>query len=210
MSWKIRHEGSPQAVEGLTLQQVVEGLQDGHWELTDEVMGPQDSAWVPIESHPQLAEAAADIEPPPPPYREDESKIDMNALIDVCLVLLVFFMLTTTYAALQKMLDSPDIAAEKDKSVPHFTREQVKEFMIQVKVSEGPSGPVIAVEDRQVKPEELESVLRSFVGKERKTELLIDHDRQVPHGTVVAIEDAAKGAGIREVHILVPKEELNR
>jgi biopolymer transport protein ExbD len=209
MSWKVRHEGSPQAVEDLTLQQVVEGLQDGHWELTDEVMGPQDSAWVPIESHPQLAEAAADIEPPPPPYREDESKIDMNALIDVCLVLLVFFMLTTTYAALQKMLDDPSLSADKQGALT-VTQKEVQDLMIQVKAVEGPSGPVITVENQLVTEADLVPVLRKFVGKEHKTELLIEHDRQVPHGTVVAIIDAAKGAGIAHVNVLVPREELNR
>ena len=210
MSWKVRHEGSPQAVEGLTLEQVVEGLQDGRWELTDEVMGPQDSAWVPMESHPQLAEVAADIEPPPPPYREDESKIDMNALIDVCLVLLVFFMLTTTYAALQKMLDDPSLSADKDKGAIVIRPDQVKDLMLQVKVTAGPSGPLITVEGQPVAEAELVPVLRQFVGKEHKTELLIDNDRQVPHGTVVAIIDAAKGAGIGHVNILVPKEELTR
>ena len=48
MSWKIRHEGSPQSIDNLTLEQVVEGLQDGHWEATDEVMGPQDTEWVAV------------------------------------------------------------------------------------------------------------------------------------------------------------------
>ena len=45
MSWKIRHEGSPRSIEGLSLQAVVDGLQDGLWEPTDEVMGPQDPQW---------------------------------------------------------------------------------------------------------------------------------------------------------------------
>jgi biopolymer transport protein ExbD len=210
MSWQVRHEGSPQAVEGLTLQQIVEGLQDGHWELTDEVMGPGDTTWVPIENHPLLEEVAADIELPPPPYREDESKIDMNALIDVCLVLLVFFMLTTTYAALQKMLDDPTLSADKEKGAIVIRPEQVKDLMIQVKATEGPSGPVISVENQQVPEADLVPVLRRFVGQEHKTELLIDCDRPVPHGTMVAIIDAAKGAGIAHVNVLVPKEELNK
>ena len=60
MSWKIRHEGSPKFLQGLTLAQVVAGLRDGQWAPTDEVMGPQDSASVPIEDHPQLLTAAGD------------------------------------------------------------------------------------------------------------------------------------------------------
>ena len=90
MSWKVRHEGSPRAVEDLTPGQIAQGLIDGHWEPTDEVMGPQDTEWVPLENHPNFATVALEVEPPPPREHEDESRLDMNALIDVCLVLLVF------------------------------------------------------------------------------------------------------------------------
>src|ERR1700694_5274302 len=115
MSWKIRHQGSPRSIEGLGLTHVVEGLQDGLWETTDEVMGPQDKQWVAIESHPQLAEVVADIEPPPPRVEDDETRLDMNPLIDVALVLLIFFILTTSYAAVQKILNMPVITQETVK-----------------------------------------------------------------------------------------------
>ena len=95
MSWKVRHEGSPQHRELATAQEVLQGLIDGVWEPTDEVRGPNDAKWQPLETHPQFAEAAADIEPLPKMH-EDESKLDMNALIDVCLVLLIFYILTTS------------------------------------------------------------------------------------------------------------------
>src|SRR5262245_16889046 len=108
MSWKIRHEGSPRSMEGLELAQIIVGLRDGLWEPTDEVMGPQDRQWVAIENHPQLAQVAADLEPPPARAHPDETRLDFNALIDVCLVLLIFFFLTTTYAtAVQKVVPMP-------------------------------------------------------------------------------------------------------
>src|SRR5262245_25384759 len=107
MTWKIRHEGSPRSIEGLTATQVVEGLQDGLWEPTDEVMGPEEKQWTAIESHAQFAELAADLEPPPPPAHPDETRLDMNPLIDVALVLLIFFMLVTTYETVRKVLDMP-------------------------------------------------------------------------------------------------------
>ena len=43
MPWQLRHEGSPQALRDLTLQQIAEGLRDGILETTDEVMGPDDA-----------------------------------------------------------------------------------------------------------------------------------------------------------------------
>ena len=73
MTWKIRHQGSPRAVEGLTLADVLEGLQDGLWEPTDEVMGPTDQEWVALEDHPEFAELAADLEPRSPHHYDDET-----------------------------------------------------------------------------------------------------------------------------------------
>ena len=105
--WKVRHQGSPTALTDMSLPQVAEGLANGRWEPTDEVMGPDDQDWVPIEGHPRLEEIAADLEPPPPRHYDDETRLDMNALIDVCLVLLIFFNLTTSYAVLQKRMEAP-------------------------------------------------------------------------------------------------------
>src|SRR3954463_1783889 len=113
--WKIRHEGSPRSLD-MTLDQVRQGLVDGHWEGTDEVMGPGETEWVAIENHPQLEELASEIEPPPPPHYDDETRLDMTALIDVCLVLLVFFILTTTVAALSVRIEAPGVEESDNKA----------------------------------------------------------------------------------------------
>jgi biopolymer transport protein ExbD len=214
MSWKVRHEGSPRFVEGLTPGQIAQGLVEGHWEPTDEVMGPQDTDWVKIENHPVFADAAMDLEPPVGKPHEDETRLDMTPIIDVCLVLLVFFILTTSYAALQRLIEAPAMAQTKIKGAPKVTKEQVQQFMIKVTARMEGSGekdvPVIKVEEKEVPLDRLRMELTRYVKDTRKTELLIDHSPRVPHGTIIAIQDAAAGAGIREVHILVPPEELDR
>src|SRR5262245_64633321 len=110
--WKVRHEGSPTSTDGLTYDEALQGLVNGRWEPTDEVWGPSDTNWIAFENQPQFAEIAADIEPPPPRPHEDETRLDFNPLIDVCLVLLVFFILTTTYASLQKIIEAADLSSE--------------------------------------------------------------------------------------------------
>jgi biopolymer transport protein ExbD len=161
---------------------------------------------------------AFDLEPPPVRPHEDETRLDMNALIDVCLVLLIFFILTTSYAALQKMLDLPGMTGEDQKGPVRITAEKVDKFMIRVKVRmDKPAGnseeepvAVIEVEGKPVEREALVPILARYVRDSRKTELLLDHSRAVPHGIVVAIQDAARGAGVERVHILVPEKELKR
>ncbi len=202
MTWKVRHQGSPQSVEGLTLAQVVEGLQDGLWEPTDEVMGPGETEWVAIENHPQLAEIALDIEPPPPREYDDETRLDMNPLIDVCLVLLVFFILTTSYAVLQNRLEAADVTTDKAGRVV-VTKEQVKQQMIHVTVKMEDGKPVFRVEDKVVDEDRLTAELNSYA-KTTRTDLLLEHDADVPHGAVVAVMDAARGARLNRIRLLVP------
>jgi biopolymer transport protein ExbD len=203
MTWKVRHEGSPQAVEGLTLEQVVQGLVDGQWEPTDEVMGPGEADWTPIENHPALAEVAAEIEPPLPPAHEDETRLDMNPLIDVCLVLLVFFILTTSYAALQKRLEAPTVSRDK-AGVLVVTKEDVKNSMILVRAKMEDGQPVLYVENKAVSPDRLINELKRVAGSTNRNVLLFQHDDDVPQDLVVRVIDEAKGAGIDKVRLLVP------
>ena len=159
MNWKVRHEGSPQSIE-MPQQDLLQELVDGVWEPTDEVVGPNESEWVAIENHPALAEIAADLEPPPPRVYDDETRLDMNALIDVTLVLLIFFILTTTVAALQKRLEAPTVEQNKVK-VAVVTDKQVEEQMIKVTAKMVDGNPVVLIEDKPVAIEQLVGELRA-------------------------------------------------
>ena len=59
-AWFVRQEGSPTAVSVPSESEVLAGLRDGNWLPTDEVRGPDDVEWRPIEAHPTFAEAAAE------------------------------------------------------------------------------------------------------------------------------------------------------
>ena len=201
--WKVCHQGSPSQRGDLTLQQVAEGLVDGRWEPTDEVMGPDDKDWVSIESHPQLEEIAAELEPPPPRHYDDETRLDMNALIDVCLVLLIFFILTTTYVVMQKRMEAPGVNEDKT-GPPVISAEKVEQQMIKVSVHMENGSPVYRVEGREVDLNELANQLRQFVRATRKTQLLLDLDDDVPHKVNIDVQDAAKIAGIEKVNLVLP------
>lgn len=206
MNWKVRHEGSPKPVE-MSLDDLLAELLDGHWEPTDEVMGPDDADWVAIENHPTFAEIAADMEPPPPRTFDDETRLDMNALIDVTLVLLVFFILTTSVAALQQRLEAP--TPEEGKiNVATVTKEDVALSMIHVSAKMEGDQPVIRIVDQDnaiVEPHRLVVELKKYVRATRKTILLLEHDDRVPQETVVQIIDASKGAGMDKVRLVVPR-----
>src|SRR5690242_18038286 len=130
MNWKLRHQGSPRTIAGLNPQLIVEGLQDGRWEATDEVLSPGSETWTPIREHPHFAEAVEEMEEfVLEPKHEEETHVDMIPLIDVTQVLLIFFILSTTYSQSATMIEAPGVSA--DKAGPRaVSKEEVETTMI--------------------------------------------------------------------------------
>jgi biopolymer transport protein ExbD len=203
MTWKIRHEGSPQAVEGLSLEEVLHGLADGNWEPTDEVMGPNDKTWKKLEDHPQFAEIASELQGPRArTYGDEDAHVDMNALIDVCMVLLIFFILTTSYNALQSRLDSPDVAPKAEdapQALKMVEREDAELTTIVVVIEMENGKPVITVAGKKVTPDKVEDELKSLVRGSKKTTLTLDVDPKVPVGVSLPIQRDAAAAGIKNI-----------
>jgi biopolymer transport protein ExbD len=205
MSWKIRHEGSPRSIEGLTMPEVTQGLLDGLWEPTDEVMGPDDAHWVALENHPNFSELALDLEPMPPKLHEDETRLDMTALIDVTMVLLIFFILITSYAALQKMISGPESSFESAKPKP-IAIGHAHDLMIFVHVVQDTDGNWgIKVENDPVKRENLADKLRQYKRDTHKTQLLIDCPDDAPREMMIAALDAAAQAELKPSDLRQPK-----
>jgi biopolymer transport protein ExbD len=198
MTWKIRHQGSPRSIEGLTRAEVMQGMLDGLWEPTDEVMGPDERDWTALESHPEFSELAQDIEPPQASEHEDETRLDMTALIDVTMVLLIFFILTMSAAALQKMIEGPRTGPKEPLPQITITPKQVREIMIVVHVEQANADEWrLKVEDEEVAPADLRAKLSEFVKETRRTELLIDCPDDAPRDLVIKILAAANLAGVK-------------
>jgi biopolymer transport protein ExbD len=86
-----------------------------------------------------------------------------------------------------------------------FTKQQVAESMIHVQATMGSDGvPVIQVEDKPVELSGLLGALRQRVNSSGKTTLLLEHDNNVSQDVVVKVIDAAKGAGMDRVRLVVP------
>lgn len=205
--WKVRHQGAPQAIEGLSLEQVTEGLQEALWEPTDEVQGPGEAIWTPIESHPQLADVAAEIEPPEPAHQRDETHLDMTPLIDVCLVLLVIFILTSIYAIStrrQAMPPNPDNKQVLTKSVP---RDQLKEDNIYVRITTRDGQPVYEIDGVKHDKDKMRAALTSRFDETQHTNLALEYDDTVTHGAVVQLIDQANRLGLNSIKLVVPEQK---
>ncbi len=208
-AWQVRKEGSTDVYRLPAAADVVTALRDGNFVPADEVKGPTDTDWQPIETHPMLAEAALDVDPPPAVVADD-THLDMNPLIDVCLVLLIFFILTITYATLERAVSVPDDTAE-DKGAPRTEMKDIKDRVFIVTAKMDGERPVIKIGVhgalKEVPFERVFAEMESVINTTGRKEMVLDIDKDVPWGVETAILDAANG---NKVHNIINNQRSTR
>ena len=203
-TWLVRLIGDPTPRTLDDPHKVIDGLRDGDWEPSDEVRGPADTLWRPIEEHPTFADAVAEMGPPPPEH-PDETKLDMNPLIDVALVLLVFFILTASVATLRRTIDIPPPQDEGGPPLPKTA--DVDDRIFRLKVSMDDKTPIVSINDRPIVFERLDQEVSDVVkGTGRKEMLLIATD-DVPWEIFVKVQGAATEAGVHQIHLPVKRKK---
>jgi biopolymer transport protein ExbD len=199
-AWLVRKEGAPDAISLPTASAVLEGLRDGNFDPADEVKGPGDADWKPIESHPVFEEAALEAEPVPG-ETADDTHLDMNPLIDVCLVLLIFFILTITYATLERALEVPEDT--QDKGAQKVEMKDIKDRVFIVTAKMEGERPVIKMGTKgAMKDVPLERIfpeMQDLINSTGRKEMVLDIDNFVPWGVETAILDAAKGNKVHNI-----------
>jgi biopolymer transport protein ExbD len=115
------------------------------------------------------------------------SEINVTPLVDVCLVLVIIFMVTTT-AFLQ-----PPFEIELPKA---HTAEQTKEENIFVAIS--PEGNV-AINESRIPLEEFPATVAARLQQSRMKLVIIRADEKAISGTVIDVLNIVKKAGARRI-----------
>ncbi len=121
-----------------------------------------------------------------------KGQLDIAPLVDVVFLLLIFFMLTSSF------IFQPGIKVNLPKAV---TSEAIHEKSLVILVT---NSDVVYLNDRAITTKELNSRLR-IAAKEKKP-LLIKSDRQASMGKIVEIWDMCRDAGISQINIATSQE----
>jgi len=125
---------------------------------------------------------------------DDSSEINIAPLIDIVFILLIFFLVNTTFIR-ETGIQVEKPAADTAAALPGES----------MRVAIAPSGAVYT-EGRSVSPPELRSRVSAFVAEGRNRAVIVIPDRAVPSGRLVDVMDAARAAGAQNVSLATRRE----
>ena len=124
-------------------------------------------------------------------HRRDEPEINLIPLIDVLLVILIFLMVTTTYARFSELkINLPTSGAEQTPNKPK---------QIEVIVDANGNYQINDVLLTQATPETLASSLNQAAGNDKDPVLVINADAKATHQSVINVMEAARQLGMSRI-----------
>ena len=132
------------------------------------------------------------------------AEINVVPYIDVTLVLLIIFMITTPMLQTGVEVDLPQaesktVESEGDGDNPPIVVSIKEQGVYYIKVDNGDDEPVL--------PEAINARVAAVLTNKPKTQVLINADRGVDYGTVVTVMAALKNAGVPTVGLMTKPEE---
>lgn len=131
--------------------------------------------------------------------RTDSPEVNLTPLIDVVFILLIFFMVSTTFQRESEIkVELPEAAAE-----PVQERNDVLEIVIDVQGH-------YFIDEQQVVNTELDTLkkaIRKFMGDRVDIPVVIRADRHTPYESVVRAMDATAQLGLLEMSLATSQPE---
>ena len=120
---------------------------------------------------------------------EDDSQIDMTPMLDVVFIMLIFFIVTTSFVRESGLEVNRPSAA---------TATEQKKAGIFVAINE--SGEIY-IDRKQVDLQRVRASLERLIASQGEVGLVIQADQETRHGVVVKVMDAAREAGIKQISV---------
>ncbi|WP_312913312.1 biopolymer transporter ExbD [Stenotrophomonas sp.] len=130
--------------------------------------------------------------------QQDEPHIDLVPLIDVILVLIIFFVVTTTFDARSTLQIQLPTASDQHSSAPPRS----------LSVLVNADGRYFINDQEVLRPdiESLKQTIAQLAGQDREQTVLLRADARTPYQAVVTAQDALGQLGFRRIAIATAPE----
>jgi biopolymer transport protein ExbD len=128
----------------------------------------------------------------------DEAKINITPLVDVCLVLVLIFMVTMPLSVIYGI-------TAKSHSLKRFGISTPRDHVMIHLTGRGPKVKNDKGQEQLVAYEDFGAVLRQLIQLSKSSEVHLRVDRDVPHGQTVWALDLAKQNGASNVGLMENK-----
>ena len=118
---------------------------------------------------------------------QDEAEIDMTSMLDIVFIMLIFFIVTSSF------VNESGIEVNRPQAANSMSQKDAGLFIGVTAKNE------IYINKRIVDKERIQATLESLLIEQPELSLVIQADEYAFNGTVIAVMDAAKGAGITNI-----------
>ncbi|MEN8178375.1 MAG: biopolymer transporter ExbD [Pseudomonadota bacterium] len=133
------------------------------------------------------------------PRRRRSTGVDITPLIDVVFLLLIFFMVSTTFEReTQITIELPEATGEKSEQLPDE---------LEITIDRHGVFYVNKLEVINTRLETLKMAIRKAVGEKRDIPVIINADAKTPHQAVMTVMDAASQMGL--LHMTFTAQQPN-
>jgi biopolymer transport protein TolR len=134
--------------------------------------------------------------------RKPMAEINVVPYIDVTLVLLIIFMITTPMLQTGVQVELPQA-----NSAPVEQKEDTPPIVISIKAPSDYYIKINSEDDELIQPEEINARVVAILTNKPTTSVLINADSSVAYGTVVTVMAALKNAGVPNVGLMTKSDE---
>ena len=122
--------------------------------------------------------------------QNDEPRIDLTPMVDVVFLLLIFFMISTTF------VESPGISIK----LPETSAQTVDREPKEIKISLSREGDIYH-RNKKISLDDFRGILAEHQSAADLTTVLLLADQESKHGKVVTLMDLARDAGFTKLAI---------
>lgn len=134
--------------------------------------------------------------------RKPMAEINVVPYIDVTLVLLIIFMITTPMLQTGVQVDLPQA-----NSAPVEQKDDTPSIVVSIKAQGEYYIKAGSEDDERIQPEEINARVVAVLSNKPATPVLINADNNVAYGTVVTVMAALKNAGVPNVGLMTKSDE---